>query len=830
MNDEQLKELQQLREEIGRLRERLDEIARRLEQVSQGAPPIVAANLIRGQPSSPPPIVAANLIRGQPPPPPPIVAANLIRGQPPPPPPRESFEIRLGTYWLPRVGIAVLLTGMVFFAAWMTPRLGIAQKVAVGYLACIVLGALGVALDRKMPQFARVLLAGSLALAYFVTYAAHFVDGFRIIHSSTVAIAMLSVVVLFIVGVAQERQSPTLGGMALFFGYYTSVASGVATFTLASNAVLALAALFFLARNRWVTISYGAVLATYLTYMIWVWKLNRWSEMGHLIFDSGYLSPADFHLRGSFLALYWLLFTLGSLLIRRDAVAPAERNGLVTLNNAFLFVLFSLLMHHAYPQSQWQFQFAFAGALLVASVIARRRYAPERSLFDTLFLQGLAVGTLGLVTYFKGTHLVAALALESGFLLVLSRWMKSRWIAWIARAGFAIAACYAASQYQNWDSPMLWAVSFAAAVGFVCARLERSALSDCSGGLRPPKFPREMTTGAHGAPLQDRYSTASIGLAPLYYAACSTLLAMGVANEHFDGRTLPWVWTFGAVAVALVAGILRTREIGWAANIPLAWALGSFFFAKLDDRPWDLAPALALIAVTLGFGQFSWSRARARGDSAAATSWLWPYALLAVATGMVATWDHCPDRWQLVAFTAEALSLVIAGTLAAESAFIWLSIIPMAVGAAGYLCGGSDLFAAQAVAWINLLISLALLGLAERVLAKKATFRELRTAIVVVLAGLAVYGLDQLVSGRLLTVAWALLGFVLLAAGFAIKQRSYRMAGLIALAFSLAQAVFHDMARVEIVYRILSFIGLGIILLVLAFLYARNREKLAKWL
>jgi uncharacterized membrane protein len=103
-------------------------------------------------------------------------------------------------------------------------------------------------------------------------------------------------------------------------------------------------------------------------------------------------------------------------------------------------------------------------------------------------------------------------------------------------------------------------------------------------------------------------------------------------------------------------------------------------------------------------------------------------------------------------------------------------------------------------------------------------------AIVVIVTGLALFALDKLVSGALLTVGWALLGFVLLTIGFAIKHRPWRMAGLVALAFSLARAVFHDMARVETIYRILSFIGLGVILLVLAFLYAKNREKLAKWL
>jgi uncharacterized membrane protein len=198
--------------------------------------------------------------------------------------------------------------------------------------------------------------------------------------------------------------------------------------------------------------------------------------------------------------------------------------------------------------------------------------------------------------------------------------------------------------------------------------------------------------------------------------------------------------------------------------------------------------------------------------------------------GLVTTWDHCPERWQLAAFAAETLMLVVAGTLAGESVFLWLAIAPMAVGAAGYLFGDAELFYVEGVAWTNLLLGLALLALAERMLTKALGFQELRSAIVVVVTALAIFGIERLVSGSLLTVGWALLGFILLATGFLIKQRSYRMAGLVALAFSLAHAVFHDMARVETIYRILSFIGLGVILLLLAFLYAKNREKLAKWL
>jgi uncharacterized membrane protein len=66
--------------------------------------------------------------------------------------------------------------------------------------------------------------------------------------------------------------------------------------------------------------------------------------------------------------------------------------------------------------------------------------------------------------------------------------------------------------------------------------------------------------------------------------------------------------------------------------------------------------------------------------------------------------------------------------------------------------------------------------------------------------------------------------------GFALRERTYRWGGLSALAFSLGRAVFYDLARLPTPFRIISFIGLGLILLSLGYLYTRNREKISKWL
>jgi hypothetical protein len=796
MSNGQPDELQQLREELRRLEQRLAEVDRRLASLSP--PAIEAPPKIVAQPARLPPPTVTEPAAPQPPP---IISV--------PPVPKEPFEVRLGTYWLPRIGMAVLLTGMVFLVTWSYRYMGAAGKVALSYACCAALGGIGLWLDKRMPQFARILQAGALALTYFVTYAAHFVDAFRVIESPALALSLLVAVVAAIVIVAQKRQSATLAGMALFFGYYTSIISGVATFTLAANAVLAAAALFFLWRNRWVTISYGAVLATYLAYMIWVWRLNRGWELDRLIFDRGYLAPEDFQLRAAFLCLYWLLFAGGGLIVRRDSLSSPERNGLFTLNNAFFFLLFSLLMHHAYLDVQWRFQFLFAGVLLVFSSLAFQRFKPDRGVMDTLFVQGLAVATLGLVTYFKGVRLVAVLALESALLLVLARWMQSRWVAWIARAAFAAAALYAWDRYPNWDSPMIFGVAFAAAVGFLCARVERK-------------------------------DTGNASLPGLFFALVSTALAMSAGRQQFALQNMPWVWTIGAVVVAGIAAVLRVREIGWAAHLPLLWAQLSFFLSKIDwlrfRYDWNLAQSLALAAVTFGFGIAMWARARAQDLIPKATGLLRPYAFLATAVVLVTTIDVCPERWRLAVLAGQMLTLVIAGVLATEPTFLWLAVAAMIVGALGYLGGDVGIFRLGTVSWANATTGLGLFVAAERVLKLKgsslpATAQAMvRSWIVIVVTALGLFALRKIAAGTLLTVSWAGLGFVLLALGFAVKERPYRVAGLVALAFSLMRAVFYDLARLETLHRILSFIGLGVILLVLAFLYAKNREKIAKWL
>jgi uncharacterized membrane protein len=74
------------------------------------------------------------------------------------------------------------------------------------------------------------------------------------------------------------------------------------------------------------------------------------------------------------------------------------------------------------------------------------------------------------------------------------------------------------------------------------------------------------------------------------------------------------------------------------------------------------------------------------------------------------------------------------------------------------------------------------------------------------------------------------LALALFTAGLLLRERMYRWVGLGVLACALGRVVLFDVWKLETVYRILSFMALGIVLLVLGFIYSKYQQKIREWL
>src|SRR5438552_166387 len=72
--------------------------------------------------------------------------------------------------------------------------------------------------------------------------------------------------------------------------------------------------------------------------------------------------------------------------------------------------------------------------------------------------------------------------------------------------------------------------------------------------------------------------------------------------------------------------------------------------------------------------------------------------------------------------------------------------------------------------------------------------------------------------------------FVLFGCGVVSREKMYRWAGLGILAAALGRVIVIDVWTLDRIYRVLSFMALGIVLLVLGFIYNKYQEKIRQWL
>jgi uncharacterized membrane protein len=84
------------------------------------------------------------------------------------------------------------------------------------------------------------------------------------------------------------------------------------------------------------------------------------------------------------------------------------------------------------------------------------------------------------------------------------------------------------------------------------------------------------------------------------------------------------------------------------------------------------------------------------------------------------------------------------------------------------------------------------------------------------------------VSRNWISLAWAGEGFGLLAVGFFLGDRVFRFLSLGVFGLLVLKILFIDLAGAETIYRILSFLVVGTILLLASFAYAKFSEKVKK--
>jgi uncharacterized membrane protein len=733
----------------------------------------------------------------------------------PAPEPTEqgSFEMRLGTYWLVRIGVVMVLTALVFFGnlayQHFISQLGAGGKVTLLYLASFLLLGAGAwwqrrAVKENLRNYAQVLFAGGLAAVYFTTYAAHHFPLLQVIGSPLLDGALLLAWTAFMVYIADRRKSEVMALFGVGLAFYASVITRVGYFTLYSNLLLCAAALFFLVRNRWATLSFGTLVASYVAYAFWRFMGPdgwRWAS-----------SADGLWLGACFLFAYWLIFTASVFLSRdNEQFAFEQRSLFLTLNNAALLGLFVLTMLQVREGGLWRFLLVYGSVLLALAVMARQ-FLPNDPLARSMYVtQGLLLVTLGLIFKFTGMQLALLLAAESVVLLVMGRLRASP----VLTVGAAVVAPLAVGWGLSslLPKPEAGLYTGLALCGFMFANAMWSARAE-----EPER------------PLQARPQVS-------YYSLLALAVLLAVTWLYSSRPNFPVL--LGAESLLLMAFLLLFR-----AAEPAVLGQGFLLLAHLaalalydGDSTSAWRPAF-LVALTVAFGAY-W-RLLGRGLDRADAGWQ-SARLASLAYGWLAAlaslyWIHAyvPMPHTILAYSLVGLALFLAAGARQEGE--WLPFSGLFTAAA-LAFAGFELLQLHPVRWMEWLAVLLLLAQQRlaRVQPDRYPVPPEAHACAVTIGGLFLWWLlsrwvMESSSGFYLTASWSVFALALFTAGILARERLYRWLGLGILACAVGRVVVFDVWKLDTGFRVLSFLALGIVLMVLGFIYNRYQEKIRQWL
>ena len=247
------------------------------------------------------PLRAGGPLSEVPPLPPPVVAPP----PPPPRPPRPAWNIEqvLGTNWLAKIGVAILVLGIAFFLAWQLRELGPAGKIVVGIFVSVVLLGAGI-WGERFPGYripARAALAGGWALLFFVAYAAHHIPAARVIVSPLAGFVVMLIVVAAMVAHTLRFKSQVVTGLAFSIAFATIALNRVDVWSLTANIALAIGFCFVVVRMRWFRLELLGIAATYINHFVWLIPIiaPMHGKVHHF---------PQFYASAAILILYWAVF------------------------------------------------------------------------------------------------------------------------------------------------------------------------------------------------------------------------------------------------------------------------------------------------------------------------------------------------------------------------------------------------------------------------------------------------------------------------------------------------------------------------------------------
>lgn len=748
----------------------------------------------------------------------------------------EAIETRIGTVWLSRLAVLVIMTAFALAAraTLYSNEIEPAAKLLAGYAAAACLILAGTYLRSRYAAYAQALLAGGLASLYFTTYAACFLAQVRVpaLGNPALAFPLLAGCLLAFAWAAQATRSQAVAGVGVFLAYYTVALSATGNpaiaeffYAMAACALLAATMLMVFAVNGWTFLSWASVAGAYTAYA--------------LFFSDGPAqaspdAPLRFWAPAGFLSVVYLLFCAGAVFDSRRGTAM-----LALLNTIAYYLFMSSALGKAYPEYLWHFRAALAAVLTGFACILAASGPRRHYLYQLYAVKAAVLLALAIEARFSAPVIAVALAAES--LVLAAAFRLTGVVAYKAIASLLLLVITFAAVFAvrftglvaiaRVPVPAPWFAAVGVAVLFVlCARL----------------FDYERATAPYAAkrgPLLFGGTFLDIqpGTLTTLYATAAALVVLAVTVTEASGTPfLPYLLGVEAACMAGAGLLLRARPVEAASALLLAAAHVSFHVFLALPLPGFRQQAhfeafTAALALYTFLGAFFWERyLRRLGEVdwshhvTAAVPYLAATLMLAMLCGQTLPAFQAPS-----AQAALGVLLLLAGYLIRLPMLKTSGVFALGFGLLGFyqtLYGAPDV--ARGLFPLPFLALFGCLVAAERVqflFQRDATparqvWNGLRSTLAAVIAVTGILGIHAWKERHMLILGLLLAAVVLMLLGLLFRESRYRWAALFFFAVTVARAftLTRDLSPLE---QVITFGASGMVLLAVSGVYSRVRTR-----
>jgi uncharacterized membrane protein len=327
---------------------------------------------------------------------------------------KSDLEKFIGENLISKIGIVILIIGVGIGAKYAIDNDLISPlgRIIIGYAFGFGLLGFAVKLKAKYLNFSAVLLSGAMAIMYFITFFAYSLYG--LFDQSTAFVLMLIFTVFTVVSaINYSRQVIAHIGLvgAYAIPFLLSNDSGNYAFLFSYIAVINVGILALSVKKYWISLFYSSFVFTWLIYSAW--------------YFSKYAAEANFNLALFFATAFFLIFYLTFLaykLISKEDIR-AENVALITANSFIFYGLgYSILESRAgFEDRLGLFTVGNAAVHFAFAFAVSRLKNVSRNLVYLLSALVLTFITIAVSVQFDGNYITLIWAAEAANLFWIGR-------------------------------------------------------------------------------------------------------------------------------------------------------------------------------------------------------------------------------------------------------------------------------------------------------------------------------------------------------------------------------------------------------------------------